>query len=134
MFVCGVCGREGYLYGETDDSPEDFDFITCENEHIFCVEEVLNDKIKEAYYNRRNCGYHVDIDGERIFVHKVPEKYCPICSQKENMQFIPDDDFHLYLKKMKYDNSIRNEIRKKFNTYKDFLNFIESEKEKHYED
>ena len=128
MFVCDVCGREGELSGETDDSPEDFDFIECENGHLFCVDEVLSDKIKEAFYNNR---YHVDIDGEKIFVHKVPEKYCPICSQKENMSFIPDADFHLYLKKMKYDNSIRNEIRKKFNTYKDFLNFIE--KDNYYE-
>lgn len=131
MFVCDVCGREEELYGETDDSPEDFDFIKCENGHLFCVNEVLNDKIKETFYNRRNLGYHVDINGEKIFVHEVPEKYCPICSQKENMQFIPDVDFHLYLKKMKYDKSIRNEIRKKFNTYKDFLNFIE--KDNYYE-
>lgn len=128
-FICDVCGREDGIYGGTDDAHQDFNFIECENEHLFCVDEVLNDKIKEAFYNRDD---NVDIDGEKIFVHKVPEKYCPICSQKENMKFIPDDDFHLYLKKMKYDNSIRNEIRKKFNTYKDFLKFIE--KEKYYED
>ena len=94
MFVSDVCGREGELYGETDDSPEDFDFIKCENGHLFCVDEVLNDKIKETFYNRRNLGYRVDINREKYSYMKFQKSIArfvlkkKICNLFQTLTFI----------------------------------------------
>lgn len=78
-FVCEICGRQE---AGMDMSMRDFDFVTCENDHLFCADEMLeyDEPIKDEQEEDEYC---------------ISEKYCPICQWKE----ISENDFGKYLLK-----------------------------------
>ena len=65
-FTCEICGRTEQYYDSQ--SFEDFDFVRCENEHGFCVEELIGE-----VETREDENYGGDC---------VLEKNCPICQFK----------------------------------------------------
>lgn len=92
-FTCDVCGRTETSY---DTVLEDMDFYQCENEHIFCMDEVIGGSIEE-------------LDNDYIG-SCVSIKNCPICI----FQYISNTDAAEYLFK-KYNISreqVLEEIKK----------------------
>lgn len=79
-FVCCICGREE---SGMDLSLSDCEMVECENGHIVCESELVEeipDKIKESD----------DFDS-----YSIPEKYCPVC----NFLAISERDVAKYLEK-----------------------------------
>lgn len=79
-FICEVCGRKETEWDSVDIA--DLGFVRCENEHLFCDEEMVDDYTdaeKEEMESKDRYG--------------VPSKCCPICT----MSVFSDDDLVRYL-------------------------------------
>ena len=113
-FVCELCGNEG------DGYIEETNLCSCINGHVFCRIHIVDDDIKNKLISYEGS----DENDDYIEVDSLPEYACPFCSGKDNMKYISKVDFNNYIDKMHYRTKIESEIRSKFNTYKDFMNFI----------
>ena len=68
-FICEICGRTETGY-EADF--RDFEFVECENGHLFCNEHLINVEDEPE-----------TLEGERAIL----EKHCPICQFQEYSQY-----------------------------------------------
>jgi len=75
-FTCEICGRTESGW---DAGVRDFDMWECENGHIFCNDEAMEDIVL----------------GEDDEEYEIPEKFCPICNFIESSKV----DLAKYLEK-----------------------------------
>jgi len=111
-FVCDLTGevKSGWSWGI-----EDVGMYGCINGHRFNKEYVLNpDKIKVW---ARTIKHKANPDGF-VDYRELPASFCPICQMKE----ILAPDLAIYLRTEHPDlyTKIKEEIRDKFKTYKQF--------------
>lgn len=146
-YICNVCGREESGY---DLDFRDFEFVQCENGHLFCTEhinlnkkdiieylklkDVSNKEINEIFENIKTNQlletldkWYTDNEDEDIF-YNFPSELCPICQMKE----CSFDDINDYKNVLlgKSNKEIFKLAKEKFKTYKEFHDFLESELKK----
>jgi hypothetical protein len=135
-FTCDVCKEN---FSGWDASPSEFDHQNCIRGHVFCSDKIVNkdkfdeavDRFEEKYggnYDKLPKDWYEDENRIEKYglseedQYEVPEEFCPICS----MNIICDIDCVTYIYK-KYNTNNKElaaEIRSKFNTYKEFIDYI----------
>lgn len=106
-FTCNVCGHTETDY---DLSLNEAEMYECGNRHIFCVDE-------EVATNRE------EVDEDYDDNYNVSMLRCPICQM---ISLNPGEVYKYFLKKEgKTDAEILENIRKEFQSYEEFKNFIE---------
>lgn len=132
-FTCSVC--EGEFSG-WDATPSEFNHRTCINGHIFCGDKIVNkekfdrlvekgeevdyDKLPQRYWEEPNYIEKYGIIGDDFYV--VPAEFCPCCQRT----IIPRSECIQYLLK-KYNlthEDIAKEVKEKFPTYGEFLEYL----------
>lgn len=151
-FICGVCNRQESGY---DASPSDFGFVYCVNDHCFCEEHqllfipdskwlknyfnlfswkegnIINKFLKHEFTNEDEFKNYEDYKEIMDIYHEckmnngVPEEECPICS----LNVILDEDMSNYLMKKHHHKykELADEIKNKFNSYKEFKKYLSLE-------
>lgn len=153
-FICDVCGThiEGYDY-----SLSDAEMLECESGHTFCEHHIRIPTIEETYeYVKKNFDenqlvslkkltlfdktikpYEVEpnfassvcevIKKTTDWPYDIPEMYCPICKLEHIDNY---DKFHYLCKKLGFNMSeIIQEIKDKFETLDDLMDFLTEEEE-----
>lgn len=104
-FICNVCGRTESGW---DMELSDAEMLECKNGHTFCEKEAINLIKDDNFEPYAACS----------------SKYCPICMFETFM----DEDILKYIAKTIDIDKIKEEIKSKFKTYKEFISFIEEKK------
>lgn len=89
-FICDFCGHEECGY---DLSLSEAEMCKCENDHIFCEDEILK---------LSNKTYDIDCGDNR---HYVPERFCPVCNREKEMS--KDNDYKEYKRLYEKFNGIK---------------------------
>jgi hypothetical protein len=152
-FYCPICS-EMYNLMDGDSTSDPYDLYTCVNYHGFCIEhanisdnELLAAKIEILKdWGQFNTDFNMDLENfslsdfkellaenedgkiidERLYYFKghfnthLPEGLCPICT----FDVVTDNDLRDYLLTDINKNEIRNKIKEKFSSYKDFAAFL----------
>jgi len=146
-YICNICGREESGY---DVDFREYEFVECENGHLFCTEHInLNNKDVTEYLKSKDVSgeevkqilkdvtknqlletldkWYTDNEDEDIY-YIFPSELCPICQMKE----CSSDDINNYKNVLlgKSNNEIFKLAKEKFKTYKEFHDFLESELKK----
>jgi hypothetical protein len=133
-FICDTCNQD---YSGWDACPSDFNHHQCRNDHIFCENSFVNKEKFDILRNKFDDMEHLlpkewYKDKDRVAkyglsgddAYEVPEEFCPICSMTK---ICNNDCINFIYKKYNTDNKkIAEEIRNKFNTYPEFLDYIKS--------
>lgn len=146
-YICNICGREESGY---DVDFREYEFVECENGHLFCTEHInlnkkdvieflksmeypeeeINERFKDVKKNQLlevlDRWYDDNEDGD-IF-YNFPRELCPICQMKEYSIDDINDYKNILLEKS--NKEIFNLAKEKFKTYKEFHYFLERELEK----
>jgi hypothetical protein len=103
-----------------DACPEDFDMIECESGHLLCKEHILDEDKYQKYIENED-----NEDDEDYEYGILPEEFCPLCQFKE----IDINDVYEFL--LKENNTtvkeVKENIKSKFSSYKDFQKYLERE-------
>lgn len=111
-----ICDVSGHLECGFDMSIEDAQMYECENEHTFCEDYLITDGWEE---------YSEDIVDGYYIRYEVPSKFCPICQMKNIKK---SDMIKFLLKKSNTTISdIEKEIREKFDSYTNLIDYLKDE-------
>lgn len=135
-FICDTCNKN---YSGWDACPSEFGHMQCINGHTFCDDLLVNkekfheaverfeeeygedyDKLPQYWYEDENRVEKYGLSDEDRY--EVLVEFCPICT----MTYICNNDCIAYLyKKYNTDNKeLAKEIREKFATYNDFIEYL----------
>lgn len=117
-FMCEICALEVETFEEEPIYSQGM--IQCENYHIFCFKHI-NSKFKIINNIPKTFFYR----GRRT--EPLKKEYCPICNLETTSEF--NMMRYVYLLEKKNKKEIVEEIKNKFKTHKELMDFLNTKKE-----
>jgi len=110
-FICVICGG---IEGGFDCGLEEVEMLECAAGHEFHEDCMLKEDLEKIDFEEEDSRYGVDIS------------LCPICSMK---QLLEEDGYaFLKIKNGISEKEVVAEVNEKFDTYKDFKEYLKEKK------